>query len=50
MRSKKNPTTANPFGKKCQLREDWEQVKLNIMEQGVRAKFTQNPALKRLLI
>ncbi|MFX0070842.1 MAG: NADAR family protein [Candidatus Hermodarchaeota archaeon] len=50
IRNAKTPATAKALGKKCQLRDDWEQVKLIIMEEGVRAKFTQNPNLKNLLI
>ena len=33
-----------------QLRPDWENVKLPIMEDIVRAKFTQNEDLKELLL
>ena len=33
-----------------QLRADWEDVKLSIMEDIVRAKFTQNEDLKQLLL
>lgn len=32
------------------LRRDWEQVKENIMREGLRAKFTQHPQLRDLLI
>ena len=32
------------------LREDWEEVKFAIMEEIVKAKFTQNPKLKQLLL
>lgn len=50
IRNAKAPVIAKSLGKKCHLRGDWEQIKLNVMEQGVRAKFTQNPELKQLLI
>ena len=50
IRNAKTPATAKALGKKCQLRDDWEQIKLIIMEKGVRAKFNQNPDLKQLLI
>lgn len=32
------------------VREDWHDIKLSIMEEIVRAKFTQNPELAKLLI
>lgn len=41
---------AKRLGRNVQLRPDWEQVKLEIMEQIVRAKFTQNGDLKQLLL
>ena len=50
IRNAKTPALAKALGKKCHLREDWEQVKLIIMEEGVRAKFTQHPKLKQFLI
>ena len=37
-------------GRHVQLRPDWEDVKLSIMEEVVRAKFTQNEDLKALLL
>lgn len=37
-------------GRQVALREDWEEVKVGLMEEVVRAKFFQNPDLgKRLL-
>lgn len=38
------------MGRKVLLRPDWEQVKVGIMEEIVREKFTQHPELARLLI
>lgn len=32
------------------LREDWEQVKEDVMREALRAKFTQHPALRELLL
>ena len=32
------------------LRQDWEDVKLSVMEKAVFAKFSQNPRLKELLL
>lgn len=41
---------AKRAGKKVQLRGDWEIVKDGIMEEVVRAKFSQNPELLSKLI
>lgn len=46
----KTPGAAKFLGKRIKLREDWEDVKLGIMEEIVRAKFTQNDFLKDKLI
>ena len=32
------------------LREDWEEVKVEVMERALVAKFTQNPELKKQLL
>ena len=40
---------AKRAGKRVRLREDWEQVKEDVMEEVLRAKFSQNPALLRRL-
>lgn len=44
------PKSAKALGRRVQLREDWEEVKFGIMEDIVRAKFTQNPHLAELLL
>ncbi len=44
------PDEAKRLGRTVTVREDWEQVKLSVMEQVVRAKFEQNPRLVPLLI
>lgn len=44
------PYMAKKFGEAIRLREDWEQVKLSIMAEIVRAKFQQNPALAKKLL
>ena len=36
--------------RKKKLRRDWESVKVGIMRQAVRAKFTQHEDLKQLLL
>lgn len=48
--SSMNGVTAKRAGKKVALRSDWEQVKVGIMEEVVRAKFQQNPELRDKLI
>ena len=45
-----NGMTAKREGKKVFLRSDWEEVKDGIMEEVVRAKFSQNPELLQKLI
>lgn len=44
------PSDAKKKGRRVQLRPDWEQVKVGIMEEVVRAKFTQNEDLRTLLL
>lgn len=41
---------AKQLGRQVQLRPNWENVKLPIMEDIVRAKFTQNEDLKQMLL
>ncbi len=41
---------AKRLGRRVELRPDWEQVKVGIMEELVRAKFTQNEELRALLL
>lgn len=48
--SKLEPGPAKSLGRKITLRKDWEEVKTSIMEEVVRAKFTQNPELSKLLL
>ena len=45
-----NPTKAKRRGRQVTLRPDWEQVKTGVMEEVVRAKFTQNPDLAARLL
>ena len=44
------PNEAKRLGRSVQLRPDWENVKLSIMEEIVQAKFAQNEDLKQLLL
>lgn len=43
------PGKAKRKGRQVQLREDWEEVKVDLMEKIVRAKFAQHPELAVLL-
>ena len=45
-----DPSSAKKLGRKVTLRPDWEQVKDDIMYEILVAKFTQNAALKILLL
>ena len=44
------PSKAKSKGRQVQLRPDWEDVKVGIMEEIVRAKFRQNPILASWLL
>ena len=41
---------AKRFGRRVDLRSDWEQVKLDVMRRVVRAKFEQHPDLAQRLL
>lgn len=45
-----NPGKAKRLGRKIKIRDDWENIKLQVMEDIVRAKFKQNPNLMKLLV
>lgn len=45
-----NPSAAKKLGRTIDLREDWEQIKDNIMYKVVLAKFSQNQDLAQKLI
>lgn len=44
-----HPRFAKKFGRKVKLRSDWEQIKYQIMYNGVTAKFVQNFKFANLL-
>ena len=44
------PGKSKSAGRRVTLRPDWENVKVNIMQEIVRAKFPQNPELAQRLI
>ena len=41
---------AKRLGRRVELRSDWEEVKIDIMRQVLKSKFTQNPKLREKLI
>ena len=41
---------AKRLGKRVELRPDWEAVKIEVMREVLRCKFSQNPELKAKLI
>lgn len=48
--TKLSPSEAKRLGRRVSLRRDWEDVKVSIMEEIVRAKFTQNTELAGKLL
>ena len=44
------PGKSKGIGRRVKLRPDWEEVKAGIMEEVVRAKFTQHPELAAMLL
>ena len=44
------PGKAKRLGRKIKLRSDWEDVKVNIMYEICKCKFTQNNILRQMLI
>lgn len=43
------PAKAKKMGRKVNLRKDWEDVKIQVMEKGLRLKF-QDPTLRKKLL
>lgn len=52
IRLSKTPTTAKQLGssKEKPIRADWDSYREEVMKKALRAKFTQNEALKKLLL
>jgi ribA/ribD-fused uncharacterized protein len=46
----KTPAEAKRIGKTVTLRKNWNQIREEVMETGLRAKFQQNPELKKKLL
>lgn len=45
-----SPNIAKAIGRKVQLRPHWEEIKDQVMYDGVKAKFSKNPILKAKLL
>ena len=45
-----DPATTKAMGRKANLREDWDEVKNDVMRRVVRLKFEQNTDLRKRLI
>lgn len=45
-----NPTESKKMGRMVNLRKDWESIKMDVMEEVIRAKFSQNEELKNKLL
>jgi ribA/ribD-fused uncharacterized protein len=45
-----DPAKAKRFGRTLKLRSDWDDVRLKVMEYGLREKFLKNDDLKELLL
>ena len=45
-----SPGQAKKYGKTVELRKDWEDVKLSIMEEIIREKFIYDPDLVKMLL
>ncbi len=52
IRTAENPMVAKSLGRtrKVQIREDWEEIKVDVMREAVRIKFTTHDELRELLI
>ena len=44
------PSESKKFGKNLDMRKDWEEVKVGVMEEIVQQKFDKNPKLAQKLI
>jgi len=44
------PNLAKRVGRQIRLREDWEEIKEDVMYRALKAKFTQNSTLKMILL
>ena len=50
IREAATPGRAKRLGRKVDLRSDWIQIRIAVMVQALRAKFSQNPHLEYMLL
>jgi len=50
IRSAESPGKAKRLGRNIHIREDWEDIKVDVMRRAIRAKFTQYKDLRDLLL
>lgn len=50
IRFAEKPGQAKKLGKKVEMRPDWDQIKLQVMEDLTRQKYNRNPELKAKLL
>jgi len=50
IRSAETPGKAKRLGRNIHIREDWEDIKVDVMRRAIRAKFTQYKDLRDLLL
>lgn len=50
VRTSSTPSLAAKEGRSRPMRPDWDQIKIQVMERALMAKFTQHPRLKDLLL
>lgn len=50
IRLARNPAQAKRLGKAVTMREDWNEIRVDVMREIVREKFSQNEQLKRMLL
>jgi len=50
IRDASTPSKAKRLGRNVPLRPDWEDIKLRVMKDIIRAKFTQNADLRIMLV
>jgi hypothetical protein len=48
--SAETPKEARERGRNYELRENWDQIKENVMKIALSTKFSQHPQLKEILI
>lgn len=50
IRQASTPGNAKRIGRRVLIRQDWEDIKVDVMKRALRAKFTQHDDLKNLLM